>query len=120
MMDPLFFLGLAGFFNMISGIFRGTVWNQTIPDHLRGCVAGNEKISFLTGPMLGDAEAGIVVHFFSLKTSIVSGGILTILGTVMLALLLPKFITYDGQEGIRRKEQEEELRRTKLAGKTAL
>jgi MFS family permease len=114
----LFFLGIAGFFDMISGIFRGTVWNQTIPDYLRGRLAGIEMISFLTGPMLGDAEAGIVAHFFSLKASIVSGGILTIAGTVLLALLLPKFITYDGREGLRRKEQEEELRRTQLASKT--
>ena len=66
----LFFLGVAGFFDMISGIFRGTIWNQTIPDHLRGRLAGIEMISYLTGPMLGDAEAGIVAHYFGLKNSI--------------------------------------------------
>ena len=64
-------------------------------------------ISYLTGPMLGSAEAGIVAHFFSVKISIVSGGVLTIVGTIILAMLLPKFIAYDGREGIRLKELEE-------------
>ncbi|MBA3600660.1 MAG: MFS transporter, partial [Acidobacteria bacterium] len=100
-------LGVAGFFDMISGIFRSTVWNQTIPNHFRGRLAGIEMISYLTGPMLGNAEAGIVAHFFSVKTSIISGGILTIIGTIVLAVLLPKFIAYDGREGLKRKEIEE-------------
>ena len=103
----LFFLGAAGFFDMISGIFRSTVWNQTIPNQLRGRLAGIEMISYLTGPMLGSAEAGIVAHFFSVKTSVVSGGVLTIVGTIVLAVLLPKFIAYDGREGIKQKEREE-------------
>ncbi len=103
----LFFLGAAGFFDMISGIFRMTVWNQTIPNHLRGRLAGIEMISFLTGPMLGDAESGIVAHFFNVRSSIIIGGVLTVLGTIILALLLPKFVVYDGREGIKRKELEE-------------
>ena len=103
----LFFLGVAGFFDMISGIFRSTIWNQTIPNHFRGRLAGIEMISYLTGPMLGNAEAGIVAHYFSVKTSIVSGGILTIVGTIILAVLLPKFIAYDGREGLKHKEIEE-------------
>src|SRR5690606_17403315 len=49
----LFFLAVAGFFDMISGIFRQTIWNQTVPEHYRGRLAGIEMISFLTGPMLG-------------------------------------------------------------------
>lgn len=112
----LFFLALAGFFDMISGVFRMTVWNQTIPDHLRGRLAGIEMISFLTGPMLGDAEAGIVAHYFDVKTAVISGGVLTIVGTVLLAILLPKFIKYDGREGIMHKKWEDETRRNEFGG----
>ncbi|MCA1624421.1 MAG: MFS transporter [Acidobacteria bacterium] len=108
----LFFLAVAGFFDMISGIFRSTIWNQTIPNHFRGRLAGIEMISYLTGPMLGHAEAGIVAHFFGVKTSIISGGILTVIGTIVLAFLLPKFIFYDGREGIKRKKREEQERET--------
>jgi hypothetical protein len=91
---------------MISGIFRGTIWNQTIPNQLRGRLAGVEMISYLTGPLLGDAEAGIVAHIVDVKTSIVAGGILCVVGTIILALLLPKFISYDSREGMKLKNVE--------------
>jgi MFS family permease len=51
----LFFLAAAGFFDMVSGIFRGSIWNQTIPNYLRGRLASIEMMSYLTGPMLGSA-----------------------------------------------------------------
>ncbi|MBA2494080.1 MAG: MFS transporter [Acidobacteria bacterium] len=106
----LFFLSLAGAFDMISGIFRSTVWNQTIPNHLRGRLAGIEMVSYLTGPMLGNAEAGVVASLYGLRTSVVSGGIFTVAGTLALAFLLPQFIKYDGREGIRQKLREEKER----------
>ena len=43
---------------MISGIFRSTIWNQTIPDRLRGRLAGIEQVSYSTGPLLGDSRPG--------------------------------------------------------------
>jgi MFS family permease len=92
---------------MISGIFRMTIWNQTIPERLRGRLAGIEMISYLTGPHLGNLEAGIVASVFSLRTSVVSGGVLCVVGTIALSFLLPKFIAYDGREGLRRKQEEE-------------
>lgn len=49
----LFFLALAGAADAVSGVFRMTIWNQTIPDHMRGRLAGIEMISYLTGPYLG-------------------------------------------------------------------
>ncbi len=61
----------------------------------------------LIGLMPGDAESGIVAYFFNVKTSIILGGVLTVLGTIILALLLPKFVACDGREGIKRKEREE-------------
>ena len=103
----LFFLAAAGFFDMISGIFRMTIWNQTIPNYLRGRLASLEMISYLTGPMLGGAKMGIVAERFDVKTAIVSGGILCVVGVVLSSVLLPKFITYDGREGIRQREIEE-------------
>jgi MFS family permease len=103
----LFFLALAGAFDMVSGIFRSTIWNQTIPNRLRGRLAGIEMISYLTGPHLGNVEAGLAASLFSVRTSVVSGGVLCVLGTVVLSVLLPKFIAYDGREGLKRKELEE-------------
>ena len=106
----LFFLALAGGFDMISGVFRMTIWSQTIPHHLRGRLAGLEMISYTSGPKLGDAEAGIVATLFNVRTSIVSGGVLCVLGTAIISLLIPQFIRYHGAAGLRQKELEEAMR----------
>ena len=108
----LFFLALAGGFDMISAVFRMTMWSQTIPHHLRGRLAGLEMISYTSGPKLGDAEAGIVATLFSVRTSVVSGGILCVVGTAIISALIPQFIRYHGSEGIRQKELEEAIRET--------
>jgi MFS family permease len=105
-------LALAGGFDMISGVFRMTIWSQTIPHHLRGRLAGLEMISYTSGPKLGDAEAGIVATLFSVRASVVSGGILCVVGTVLISALIPQFIRYDGREGIKQRELEEALRET--------
>ncbi len=105
-------LALAGAFDMISGVFRMTIWNSTIPHYLRGRLAGMEMISYTSGPKLGDAEAGIVATLFSLRTSVVSGGILCVVGTVIISALIPQFLRYDGREGVKQKELEEALRET--------
>jgi MFS family permease len=103
----LLFLGAAGFFDMISGIFRGAIWNQTIPNYLRGRLASIEMMSYLTGPMLGSAKMGIVAENFGVRTALVSGGILCVAAVGLAALFLPKFAAYDGRQGVKQKEREE-------------
>ncbi|HEV8134586.1 MAG TPA: MFS transporter [Pyrinomonadaceae bacterium] len=103
-------LAVAGASDMISGVFRMIIWNQTIPDHLRGRLAGIELISYHTGPMLGNAESGIVASIFGIRTTVVSGGILCVLGTGLLLLALPGFRTYDARAGSVRKQIEDDAR----------
>lgn len=107
LIPALIFLGAAGFFDMISGIFRGAIWNQTIPNYLRGRLASIEMISYLTGPMLGSAKMGIVGEFYGVRFALVSGGILCVIAVVLTALFLPKFAAYDGREGIKQRDIEE-------------
>ncbi|MEQ1922101.1 MAG: MFS transporter [Pyrinomonadaceae bacterium] len=107
LVPALILLAAAGFFDMISGIFRGAIWNQTIPNYLRGRLASIEMMSYLTGPMLGSAKMGIVAETFSVKTAIVSGGVLCVASVLGSALFFPKFFSYDGREGIRQREIEE-------------
>jgi MFS family permease len=103
-------LALAGGSDMVSGLFRSLIWNQTIPDRLRGRLAGIEMVSYTTGPLLGNAESGAVAGLFGVRASVVSGGLLCVAGTALLALLLPKFLRYDGREGLARRRAEEESR----------
>ena len=90
-------LALAGASDMISGIFRSTIWNQTIPDHLRGRLAGIELISYSSGPLLGNIESGAVAAGFGVRASAVSGGILCVLGVGGVAAALPRFRRYDSR-----------------------
>lgn len=103
----LFFLAVAYGADTVSGIFRMTIWNQTIPDRLRGRLASIEMISYLTGPYLGNAEAGLVASLIGLRGSVVSGGVLCVIGSGALALLLPRFISYDGRAGLAGRQAEE-------------
>ncbi|MFF3331212.1 MFS transporter [Streptomyces sp. NPDC002888] len=91
----LLFLALGGGFDMVSGIFRGAMWNQTIPDELRGRLAGIELLSYSVGPQLGQVWLGGMAAWRGVRTSVWSGGLLCVGAVGLLALCLPKLMTYD-------------------------
>ena len=91
------FLALAGGADAVSGMFRMTLWNQTIPDALRGRLAGIEMLSYMSGPLLGHVEAGMVAAAFGVRASVVSGGVLCVLGVLLCGVLLPRFVAYDAR-----------------------
>jgi MFS family permease len=91
----LLMLGLAGAADMISGLFRMLIWNQTIPDELRGRMAGVELLSYSLGPTLGQVRSTGVAALTSLRTSLVSGGLLCAAGGVLLAFALPSLWRFD-------------------------
>jgi MFS family permease len=90
-------LALAGAADAVSGLFRMTMWNQTIPDALRGRLASIEMVSYMSGPLLGHVEAGAVAAAFGLRSSVVSGGALCVVGVVACAFALPRFVRYDAR-----------------------
>jgi MFS family permease len=93
----LLMLGLAGGADMISGLFRMLIWNQTIPDQMRGRMAGIELLSYSIGPTLGQVRATGVAQLTSLRTSLISGGLLCAAGGAMLAVALPSLWRYDAR-----------------------
>ncbi|GAC1645637.1 MAG: MFS transporter [Chloroflexota bacterium] len=93
----LVFLGCAGAADQLSGLFRSTIWNQTIPDTLRGRLAGIELVSYSSGPTLGNLESGAAATLFDMRASIVSGGVLCVVGVLLLGLALPAFRRYDAR-----------------------
>ena len=88
-------LAVAGASDMISGIFRGTVWSQTIPESMRGRLAGIEMLSYSVGPLGGQVRAGITADLWSVRGAITSGGIACIGSVAITALLLRDFWSYD-------------------------
>jgi MFS family permease len=90
-------LALAGAADSVSALFRATIWNETIPNELRGRLAGVEMISYLSGPLLGNARAGWVATISTNKISIISGGIICFIGVLACIPLLPAFWNYQAE-----------------------
>lgn len=90
----VFCLAMAGAADSVSAVFRGTIWNETIPSDLRGRLAGVEMISYLSGPLLGNARAGWVASISSNMVSVVSGGLVCFVGVLLCIPLLPAFWNY--------------------------
>jgi MFS family permease len=90
----IFWLALAGAADMVSGLFRMTIWNETIPGEIRGRMAGIEQLSYMTGPLLGNARAGYMGQRFGLANAIVWGGAVCVIGVIACVPLLPAFWRY--------------------------
>jgi MFS family permease len=87
-------LAVAGAADMVSGVFRGTIWNETIPNTLRGRLAGIEMISYLTGPLIGNARAGFMADAWGVSAAIWIGGLVCLAGVVATGFALPRFWAY--------------------------
>lgn len=91
------FFALAGAADMISGIFRSTVWSQTIPEAMRGRLAGIEMLSYSLGPLSGQVRAGVTADLWSVRAAITSGGLACVAGVTITAGILRDFWSYDAR-----------------------
>ncbi len=90
----LFFLAVAGAADVISAIFRSTILQLSVPDELRGRIAGIFMLVVAGGPKLGDLEAGLVAAAFTPTISVISGGIACMVGAVVVAARYPELRRY--------------------------
>jgi MFS family permease len=88
---------VAGAADMVSVLFRSVIWNQTIPDEMRGRLAGIEMLGYSLGPLGGQARSGLVADLTGVRTAIVSGGIMCVAGVVATAGWLREFWRYDSR-----------------------
>jgi MFS family permease len=93
-------LAVAGAADMVSGVFRGTIWNETIPNTLRGRLAGIEMISYLTGPLVGNARAGFMADAWGVSAAIWVGGLVCLAGVIATGFALPRFWAYRSNAGL--------------------
>jgi MFS family permease len=91
------FFALSGAADMISAVFRSTVWSQTIPESMRGRLAGIEMLSYSLGPLGGQVRAGITADLWSVRGAIVSGGLACVAGVGVTAACLRDFWSYDAR-----------------------
>jgi MFS family permease len=91
----VFFLALAGAADGISGLYRSVIWNETIPNEMRGRLSAIEMISYMSGPLLGNARAGWMASASGSNAfSISVGGVLCVIGVLACIPILPGFWRY--------------------------
>jgi hypothetical protein len=81
-------LVVGGAAHGIGDIARAAVWNRTIPDRLRGRLAGVELLIGAGGPAAGDIRAGALGSRFGIGPAICSGG-LACLAVALLVAAVP-------------------------------
>jgi hypothetical protein len=76
------------------------VWDSSIPDALRGRLAGVELLSYSIGPTLGNARSGLVASAIGVRGAIVSGGVLGVVLTMAAFAAMRDFRTYDDRTNL--------------------
>jgi MFS family permease len=88
-------LAFGGGADAISGIFRNTMWNESIPPEVRGRMAGIEMISYSLGPTAGQFRAGVMAAWTTLRFSLTFGGLACTGSVGAVAAALPTLWAFD-------------------------
>jgi MFS family permease len=96
----LAFLAVAGGADECSGVFRDAMWKQSIPDHLRGRMAGIELLSYAAGPPAGQLRSGAVAAVTGPRFSLTSGGLACVAAVGAVLVALPAFRRYTGPPAV--------------------
>jgi MFS family permease len=93
----LVLIGVAGFADQVSAIFRNAMLLARVPDRLLGRVRGIEFMQVASAPSLGNVEAGVVASLTSIRFSVASGGLLCVAGTLASAAAFPALLRYEAK-----------------------
>jgi MFS family permease len=98
----LVLLGLAigGGADAVSGIFRSTMWNESIPPEVRGRMAGIEMISYSLGPTAGQFRAGVMAAWTTLRFSLTFGGLACTGSVAVVTAALPSLWSFDARTDV--------------------
>lgn len=69
------FYAATGAADMISTVLRQTIRQLATPDPMRGRMSSISMLFNVTGPQLGDFEAGALATLTTVRTSIIAGGL---------------------------------------------
>jgi MFS family permease len=88
-------LAFAGGADVLSSVLRASIVQLATPDHLRGRVSSINSLVVTGGPRLGDAEAAGVAAIAGAQFSVVSGGVLCLLGLLAVVRRFPELLAYE-------------------------
>jgi MFS family permease len=90
----LVFLAIAGMADLVSAVLRASIVQLATPDRLRGRVTSIHMLVVTSGPRLGDAEAAGVAAVAGPQFSVVSGGVMCLVGMLAVLPLFPQLVSY--------------------------
>jgi MFS family permease len=90
-------LALAGGADSVSAVCRSTMLQTLTPDHLRGRMSATYSMVVMGGPYAGDVEAGAVAARWGPRVSVVSGGLLCVVGAGLIAVVFPALYRFDAR-----------------------
>ena len=93
----LVLLAVAGAADTFTVVIRGTIVQAVTTDALRGRLTAAEYVIGAGGESLGKLESGLVGSLASPVISALSGGLMTVALSAVLALALPGFARYRGR-----------------------
>jgi MFS family permease len=93
-------LVLAGTADMISGQFRMLIWNQTIPDSLRGRLAGIELLSYSVGPLTGQVTLSGIAALTSLRTALAIGSAVCTMSAAAIGRSIQSLWNFDDRTNV--------------------
>jgi MFS family permease len=88
------FLAVAGIADVLAVVFRTSVIQLAVPDHLRGRTSATEFVVGAGAPQLGNFRAGVLGSLTSPGLSAALGGASSLVGAGLIALFLPALRRY--------------------------
>jgi MFS family permease len=89
------FLAIAGAADVLSAVFRQTIVQLAAPDRLRGRISAMNLLVVTSGPRIGDIEAAAVASLIGPQASVISGGVLCLIGLVAVVRRFPELARHD-------------------------
>jgi MFS family permease len=89
-----FCLAMTGAADAVSTVLRSIIRQLMTPNRLRGRVTSVNMIFFMGGPQLGELEAGVVANWKGAPFSVITGGLGTLIATVVVAAGVPALRLY--------------------------
>lgn len=85
-----FFLMLSGMLDGISVVIRGTIVQLKTPDRIRGRVLSVNSIFIMSSNEMGQFESGLAAKLLGVVRSVVLGGMMTVLVSLVVGTTNPK------------------------------
>lgn len=89
-------LALAGAADCVSAVCRTTINQLLTPEQMRGRMSSVYSLVVRSGPRLGDVESGLVASATSAQVSVVSGGLICLVGVGAIVLAFPALAAFHG------------------------